>query len=98
MSEHTRQTKTSKTLIDNVITNNYNVSVKNFAKHKIADHKSSIDINIKREQKNPTSEHIKDRNIFRYNKSAFYNDLNMVIDFEQFNNINEISLMLDKNF
>ena len=54
-------------------------------------------INIKSEQKKPNSEHIKDRNIFRYNKSAFHNHLNMLIDCEQLNNIDENVLMINEN-
>ena len=38
----TRPMKISKTKIDYVITNNYNVSVKNSVKHKIANHESLI--------------------------------------------------------
>ena len=53
-----------------------NVSVKYSAKHKIADHESLIiDINIKSELRKPNSEHIKDRNILRYNKSTFHNEV-----------------------
>ena len=92
VTEYTRVTENTKTLIDFVITNSINVSAKNNGENKIADHEA-IDINIK--NKNFIESTKKEIEIFKYNKNLFRTEVRKNTDKNENKSLSEMTYNID---
>lgn len=92
VTEYTRITQYSKTLIDYVITNNERISVTNNINNKISDHES---INIAIECTQNNKEQIKEIQIFKYDKIQFKRELRNLTVQNIPNEVNSKALILD---
>ena len=95
VTEYTRVTENTKTLIDFVITNSINVSAKTNGENKIADHKA-IDINIK--NKNFIESTKKEIEIFKYNKNLFITEVRNNTDKNENKSLSEMTYNIDNCF
>lgn len=89
VSDYTRVTENTKTLIDFVITNNMNILVKNNDENKISDHEA-IDITIKNKNCNQSTKKAVD--VFKYNQNLFNREIRNAINHSENYSVNDITI------
>lgn len=97
VNEYTRVTKSSSTIIDFVITNNYDISVNNCNTNKISDHEM-INILIRSENNDHNNIDNKEVESFKYNKETFNTELSKNMAYNENKNINENVILFDNGF
>lgn len=95
VTDYTRVTKNTKTIIDYVITNNYNIYARNNGENKIADHEA-IDITIPNRYNEVSTK--KEIEIFKYNKNLFSRELYGLLKYDENEDINNNAEHLDTCF